>query len=122
MESAGIKITILVLALHIILFSGIYLRKKSRPYNNIVFAIHKIVAVIFIIFIVLVMRASLTNESPDGIFVYLLVFTAFLALTSFITGVLQSFEKPPPAMVNIIHKVSSYLLFTCLALIFIFII
>ena len=119
MESIFTKILIILFSLPVILVSGIFLRKKSRPYNNILFTVHKIIAVVYIIFTILVLRSFLKDPGPEGIFAFLLIFTAALIVFSFITGALQSFEKPPPSIVSIIHKASSYLMFICLPLTFI---
>ena len=119
MEPMYTKMLIAVLLLPVILISGIYLRKRSRPYNNILFSVHKIVAVILIIFALLVLRNFLRNTSTDGLIIYLAISTAVLLLFSFITGALQSFERPPPLTIVIIHKVSSYLMFIFLPLFFI---
>jgi len=119
METIFTKILIILFSLPFILISGIFLRKKSRPYNKILFTFHKIVAVVYIIFTILVIRSFSRDPGPEGIFAFLLVFTAALILFSFITGALQSFEKPPPSVVSVTHKVSSYLMFICLPLTFI---
>jgi len=119
MEPMYTKMLIAVLLLPVILISGIYLRKRSRPYNNILFSVHKIVAVILIIFALLVLRNFLRNTSTDRLIIYLAISTAVLLLFSFITGALQSFERPLPLTIVIIHKVSSYLMFICLPLSFI---
>lgn len=121
MESAGIKITILVLALHLILFSGIYLRKKSRPYNNLLFTLHKTIAVACIIFSILVIRSFLINLTLGGVLTFLLITTATLLLLTFISGVLQSFEKQAPKIVNKLHRLSSYLMLIFMPLTFILI-
>ena len=119
MEPMYTKMLIAVLSLPVILISGIYLRRRSRPYNNILFSVHKIVAVILIIFALIVLRYFLRNTSTDGLIIYLAILTAILLLFSFITGALQSFERPPPVTIVIIHKVSSYLMFISLPLSFI---
>jgi predicted neutral ceramidase superfamily lipid hydrolase len=119
MEKIYTKILLGLFLLPVIVISGIYLRKKARPYNNILFTAHKIVAVVYLIFTVLVIINFIRDSSREGILPFLLALTASLILFSFITGALQSFEKPPPAIINIIHKVSSYLIIICLPLIFI---
>lgn len=119
METFFTKILIILFSLPVIMISGIFLRKKSRPYNNILFTVHKLIAVVYIIFTILVIRRFLTDTGAEGIFIFLLLFTAALILFSFITGALQSFEKPPPSVVSVTHKVSSYLMFICLPLTFI---
>ncbi len=119
MEPMYTKMLMAVLSLPLILISGIYLRKRSRPYNNILFSVHKIVAVILIIFALIVLRNFLRNSSIDGLIIYLAILTAILLLFSFITGALQSFERPLPLTIVIIHKVSSYLMFISLPLFFI---
>lgn len=119
MDTIYTKILIGLFLLPVIVISGIYLRKKSRPYNNILFTGHKIIAVVYLIFTVLVIISFFRNASREGILPFLLALTASLILFSFVTGALQSFEKPPPAIINIIHKVSSYLIIICLPLTFI---
>ena len=119
MEPMYTKMLIAVLSLPVILISGIYLRRRSRPYNNILFSVHKIVAVILIIFTLIVLRNFLRNTSTDRLIIYLAILTAILLLFSFITGALQNFERPPPLTIVIIHKVSSYLMFIFLPLFFI---
>jgi len=119
METIFTKILIILISLPVILISGIYLRMKSRPYNNTLFTVHKIVAVVYIIFTILAIRSFLKDSGLEGFFGFLVIFTAALIFVSFITGALQSFEKPPPSIVSIIHKASSYIMFICLPLTFV---
>lgn len=118
MEPTLTKILIVLIILPVIVLSGIFLRRASSPYNNMLFALHKTAAVASVIFSVIVIRIFIINPVAEGLLVYMLYFTAFLILAGFISGALQSFEKPPPVIVNIIHKVSSYLMLVCIPLTF----
>jgi len=118
MEPSLAKILAILIILPVIVLSGVFLRRASRPYNKLLFTLHKTAAVVAVIFSVIVIRLFIINSVAAGILVYLLYLTAFLILAGFISGALQSFERPPPAFVNIIHKVSSYLMMVFIPLTF----
>ena len=121
MESELTKIIIAASLLPIILVSGIILRKRARPFSNILFTIHKTIAVVYTIFTVIVFINFFRGNYPGDSVTFPVIVSLALIIISFITGALQSFEKPPPAALNIVHKVSSYLMFISLPLTFIFI-
>jgi len=118
MDQADIKIIIAALSLPFILITGIYLRKKSRPYNKLVFSVHKIIDLTLIVLSVIILR-GLAISTTDGMPVFITVILAVLILLSFITGALQSFEKPPPGVIIITHKVASYMILVLLPLTYI---
>lgn len=121
MEPTMTKIFAVIILLPLIIVSGIFLRKKSRPYNNILFTLHKLLALAVIIFSIIVIRGALKNADISGYLFYLLILTAALLLFSLVTGALQSFEKEPPKIINTIHRVSSYTMFLIIPLSFILI-
>jgi hypothetical protein len=121
MDPTFSKMLIALFMLPVMIISGIYLRKKSRPYKQLPFTVHKVPAIIYIIFSLLVIIRFLNNYTPEGLMVCLIIFTLTLMLSSFVTGALQSFEKPPHVIIIITHKVGSYLLSICLPLTFLLI-
>ncbi len=118
MDPTFTKMLIALLLLPVIIISGIYLRKKSRPYKQFPFTIHKTLAIAYIIFSVLVIIRFFKNYNPAGLMVFLIIITLALMISSFVTGALQSFEKPPHSIIIVTHKVSSYLLSLSLPLTF----
>ena len=121
MESVFTKILVALIILPVIIISGIFLRKRSRPYNNALFTLHKTISVVFIIFAVLLIRIFIIIMAVEGVLSFLLILSVALMITSFVTGALQSFEKTPPEAVNRVHRISSYLMFPCILLTFILI-
>lgn len=121
MESVFTKILLALVILPVIIISGIFLRKKSRPYNKALFSLHKTVSVVFIIFSVLLIRRFIISQAVEGLLSYLLILSVAFMITSFVTGALQSFEKAPPEAVNRVHRISSYLMFPFIPLTFILI-
>ena len=115
MDQTDIKFIIAALSLLFILISGIYLRKKSRPYNNLVFSVHKILDLTFIVLSVII-SGGYAYGTTEEMSVFITVILAVLILLSFITGALQSFKKPPPGVIIITHKVASYMILVLLPL------
>lgn len=110
MESALSKMIIAVSLLPVILIAGIILRIKSRPYNNLTFSVHKIIAVIYTVFVIIIFVNYFRELFTGGMLPVLVLSGVLFLVISFVTGALQSFEKPAPSFVVALHKISSYLM------------
>ena len=121
MESELTKMIMAISLLPLIVITGIFLRIKKRPYNNVLFSIHKIIAFAFIVFSIIVFIRFFRGINTNIAISFLLLSTTALMILNFITGALQSFEKEAARIINILHKISSYLVIICLPISFIII-
>ena len=91
-----------------IFFTGFRLSRSGKPYNQIIFNVHKLIAlagvVLFIVILVRTSRAVLLG--PVGIITGAFALVVFLGL--FITGALLSIEKPMPEFVSKLHHIMPY--------------
>jgi len=88
---------------------GFWLSRSGKPYNGIIFTIHKLVALGAVIYLLTtvfkVPQAAFLNPT-NTIFIALSVF-CFLVL--FVSGVLLSLDKAMPLIVVRLHHVTPYL-------------
>ena len=92
-----------------ILLSGFVLSKYGRPLNTIVFAIHKLVSVAMVVFLV---RTFLqVNQAVDlgATQITAFVVTGLIFLSTVVAGSLLSFDKPMPAAVLTMHQITPFL-------------
>jgi hypothetical protein len=103
-----------------IFVSGFWLTRSGKPYNQLVFNVHKLIAlaavVLFVITLARINRVTTLNAAQ----VIASIVTGVLVLSLFVTGALLSIEKPMPAIVTTLHHIMPYLalLSTAVALYF----
>jgi hypothetical protein len=109
MENLTIRIVLAISFFVLMLFSGIWLRTKGKPYNKLIFALHKIMTILTILFVaryIILLKNSV--EMMQLIITLFWISVAFFAI-SFISGALLSFEKPMPDALNKLHRLSALL-------------
>jgi hypothetical protein len=114
MENLTIRIVLAIGFFVLMLLSGIWLRTKGKPYNKLIFSIHKIMTILTILFVArYVILLKKTVEMAQLTVTLFWVSVAFFII-SFISGAILSFEKPMPDALTKLHRISA-LLVTVLA-------
>lgn len=109
MENLTIRIILAMGFFVLMLLSGIWLSRKGKPCNKLIFTIHKIITLLTILFVaryVILLKNSI--EMAQLTINLFWVSVAFFVI-SFISGALLSFEKPMPEAVTKIHRISALL-------------
>jgi hypothetical protein len=109
MENLTIRIVLAISFFVLMLLSGIWLRTKGKPYNKLIFTIHKIMTLLTILFVtryIILLKNSVEMVQLSVTFFW--VSFAFFII-SFISGALLSFEKPMPDALTKLHRLSALL-------------
>jgi len=116
MESDILFLIVAGVCVLLIIASGIIMRQMGKPYKGIVFTIHKLSVLGTIVFFWIGLRKIAASIEIGGNYRTAMLTTIILGILSFVTGALQSFEKPAPEFIRVLHKLCSYLLILTLML------
>lgn len=108
MKNLEMRIGIICLSFILMIISGIWMSKTGKPYHTAVFTVHKLSAVLMVIFTVILILDINKNRGITNFEWILFIFTGLFFLLSFITGALMNFEKPVKAIISITHKIMPY--------------
>lgn len=110
METITAKLISAGLLLLFTILSGIWLSNSGKPFNSVVFSIHKLIAVGAVIFIGITVYNLFKTLDPRT-FAELAVITVsgLLFLALIVTGSLLSIKIPLPAAILRIHQVAPLL-------------
>ena len=121
MKNLEIRIGIICLSFILMIISGIWLSKNGKPYHTAVFAVHKLSALLMVIFAIVLILDLKKNRGITNFEWILFIFSGIFILISFITGALMSFDRPAKAIISITHKIMPYfILGTAVFLVIIF--
>jgi hypothetical protein len=93
----------------LMIFSGVILSRKGRPYKKGLFTLHKLFTLVTIVLMIISLVNYLKVASSGTLLIAAIIITLAMILISFVTGVLLSFEKEMPSFVTKTHRVSSAL-------------
>lgn len=85
---------------------GFWLRKKGKPYNGLLFNVHKLLALGNVIITAMVVSRMTENMHVPIVMIVLLVLAALSVIALFGTGALMSIEKLDYSLVRMIHRIS----------------
>lgn len=85
---------------------GVILHKLGRPYSNVVFAIHKLTTVIFVVLIIRIIIPYANNHELNILPIVLIVLATISVLGLIVSGGAMSLNKSHDLMLTI-HKVST---------------
>ncbi|HSQ28008.1 MAG TPA: hypothetical protein VLM80_12870 [Anaerolineales bacterium] len=85
---------------------GFWLRKKGKPYNGLLFNVHKLLALGNVIITTVVISRMAENMHMPIAMIVLLVLAALSVIALFGTGALMSIEKLDYSLVRMIHRIS----------------
>ncbi len=80
--------------------------RSGRPYNSLLFNIHKLIALAGVIIIALKLIKVFRSVDPSALLTALLVLAALSTLAQFVSGALMSAGKLDHALMHMIHRVA----------------
>jgi uncharacterized membrane protein len=93
----------------LIFLSGFWLNRSGKPYNGIIFNIHKLIALAAVILFVITLYRTNQMAGVSPVELVASVVTGLFILGLFVTGALLSIDKPMPAIVLQLHHITPYL-------------
>lgn len=93
------------------LASGVWLSSAGKPLNNIIFTIHKLIALAVVVLTIIQMYKLFAITEIQLLFMALIIFTGLCVLALFATGALMSLANPAYNIWLTIHKVAPALAF-----------
>lgn len=88
---------------------GYWLGHSGKPYNAIIFTIHKLIPLAAVIFLVKVILHRNQAVALSTIELTTVVVTGLFFLSAIITGGLLSIDKPMPVVILRVHQIIPYL-------------
>ncbi len=95
---------------------GFWLSSSGRPYNGIIFNVHKLIALGAVVATVIQLSNTLKTANSLALVIVLLVLAALCVVALFASGALMSLGKLEYALVLTIHRVAPVLLVITMAL------
>ena len=93
---------------------GLILHKSGKPYNTIIFSIHKLATIAFLIFIVVIVVNHIRINGSDGIFITFLIASIISVFALMISGGLMSLDRMQGIMM-IVHWISTFIFLICIS-------
>ena len=109
MNPTASKLIVTGLLLLFTLLSGVWLSHSGRPYNTVIFTIHKLIALGAVIFTVVTVQQLHTGVDTRALTIGVIVITGLLFLSLFASGALLSIGKPDHIAILTIHRVAPLL-------------
>jgi hypothetical protein len=85
---------------------GFWLSRSGRPYNGLLFNIHKLIALAAVIVTVVQLVRILKSTDLPALSIALLALAALCAVGLFVSGALMSAGKLDHALLHTIHRVA----------------
>ncbi|MBN1428805.1 MAG: hypothetical protein JXB07_10500, partial [Anaerolineae bacterium] len=111
------KFTLPGIALLLTLVFGIWLSSSGKPYNGILFNIHKLIALGAVIAAVIQLSKVLKGADSLTLIIALLVVAGLCAIALFASGALMSMEKMDYRLTLTIHQIAPVVMVIALALV-----
>lgn len=89
------------------IISGIWLSKIEKPYNPLVFNIHKFIALAFIIYTIIISKGIYKTIQMNSILWILLILSGIFILLALISGGILSGKEEFLKSLSELHKISS---------------
>jgi hypothetical protein len=113
MELVNRFVTPVILFLLTLVF-GFWLSHVGKPYNGLLFNIHKLIALFCVV--LLGIQFSKTLQTPDWQLVVLLTVSVLCVIALFASGALMSAGQLDYALMLTIHRIAPWVLALCCAL------
>jgi len=116
MKTIEFRLAIDGLIFLIMILSGIWLSRKGKPYHKGIVALHKITALLAVVYTAILISHMLNGiQIPSVVWIAIIV-TGILFILNLVSGALLTIEKPMPVSVLFIHRYTPILLIVlCLA-------
>lgn len=105
--STTVKIIGIVLFYLFTIGTGIIIHKTGRPFNPLLSALHKLIALAVVVGTILIIRSAFITSDPSGVAIVFLVISLILLVSLFVTGALLSGENEMP-FVLLLHDIATY--------------
>ena len=89
----------------LIIIMGFVTQGMGRPLNAIVFTVHKVMALAFVVYMVTNVIDCLKNAQTNALMWTMIVVSGLLVIALFATGAMLSFEKPAAKAIHILHAI-----------------
>ena len=99
------------------IITGIILHRTGRPYNGLIFTIHKLVTIAFVILIARILIVHIHSHGTTALFLTLLVLSALSVIILAFSGGAMSLDKMYNSML-IVHRIATAIFIVCIAGIF----
>ncbi|MDK2977334.1 MAG: hypothetical protein PWP52_29 [Bacteroidales bacterium] len=93
-----------------ILISGIWLSKLGKPYGTVLFTIHKLIALAFIVYIFILSKGLFKTTELNLVMWIFMVAAALSVVLIFTTGGILSNQEEVKNSLVIVHRISSVVL------------
>ena len=95
---------------------GFWLSRSGKPYNGLLFNIHKLIALAAVVITALQVYGLLVARQPLALPVVLLALVGLAVVALFVTGALMSADKSAYDVLRLIHNVAPFVAVVGLAL------
>ena len=86
--------------------TGIWITRTGKPYNTVVFNIHKLISLAAIAFSVVIVYQLQKGAGMTQLQWLFCIITALFVVTSLISGGMLSVEKPAPKIIHLLHTIA----------------
>lgn len=93
----------------LIFFFGFWLSRSGKPYNLVIFTIHKLIVLGAVVFLATTIYKVHQASPLSPVHIIAIVITAVCFIATIITGGLLSIDKAMPLIVLRLHKITPYL-------------
>jgi hypothetical protein len=94
----------------ITILAGIWLSRSGKPYNGVLFNVHKLIALGMVILTVIQLYKKLTVTGSTGVIWALMIFAGICVVVLFTTGALLSVGKLNYSVLKLVHSITPILL------------
>lgn len=95
---------------------GFWLSRAGKPYNGVVFNLHKLIALAAVVITTVQVYGLLKVARPQALPIVLLVLAGLAVVALFVTGALMSADKFVYGLLRLIHNVAPFVAVIGLAL------
>jgi len=108
MSTVRFRVVIVGLSFLFIFVSGFWLSRTGKPYNGLIFTIHKLVGLAMGVFLIMTIK-QVHQVAPLGpVEITAIVVTALFFAATVTMGSLLSIGKPMPTVISMMNKLFPY--------------
>ncbi|MHB1395032.1 MAG: hypothetical protein ACYCYE_18650 [Clostridia bacterium] len=89
--------------------TGVWLSNLGKPYNTLIFTVHKLIALATAVITAVLIRFLLKNVEIKTIILTLIIVSVLFALALFITGAIMSLGMAPYRLFKTVHSIATIL-------------
>ncbi|MBN2348039.1 MAG: hypothetical protein JXJ22_04330 [Bacteroidales bacterium] len=104
--SLVLKIVVTGILFIVSIITGFWLHSIGRPLSTLMFTVHKLTAIVSVIFAVLIVSNQIKFTHPGTSVIVAALITGICVLFLIVSGALLSFEKPGIQMLVVVHNIA----------------